>query len=248
MNRFRVIAGKDIREALRSRSTYIYVAVLFFLTFTNFSNLTATIKQAVDNNFSQEAIIAFSQPSLNNLALTMPLIYSILICTIFAAYSVIVDKAKHNLESLMVTPISLKQIWIAKSLAVTIPSVGIALGVSAVGYLVMNFMLIMPYTNYFITPGWEVFLNDLIIVPVLIFFIVALVIYLQLVISNPRVANLVFIGIFLLLYFGVNIISQLGIEMNFTLIYLVLIVICSGITLILSLSLTKERVILSNKG
>jgi hypothetical protein len=248
MNRFKVIAGKDIREAISSRSTYLYIALLLFLTFTYFSNFTGVINRAIESNSSQDEIIQVSRIFLNSIASTLPMMYSVLMCTIFAAYSVIVDKAKHNLDSLMVMPISLKQIWMAKTLGVTIPSVLIALGVSVVGYLVMNFILVIPYTRSFIAPDWSIILTDLVIVPVLIFFIVALVIYFQLVISNPRVANLVFTGIFLLLFFGANIITQFGLKINYNLIYLGLIVLCCGLTYIFSLFLTKEKVILSSKG
>jgi ABC-2 type transport system permease protein len=248
MDRFRAIAGKDIREALRSRSTYLYIALLFFLTFTYFSNFTAVMNRAIEANSSQGVIIQVSRLFLNSVASTLVMMYSVLMCTIFAAYSVIVDKAKRNLESLMATPISLKQIWMAKTLGVTVPSVAIALGVTLVGYLVMNFMLVIPYTHSFIVPDLWVILTDLVLVPILIFFVVALVLYLQLIVSNPRVANLIFTGVFLLLFFGVNIITEMGLEVDYSLIYLGLIILCSGLTYIFSLSLTKERIILSNKG
>jgi ABC-2 type transport system permease protein len=248
MNVFRVISGKDIREALRSRSTYLYIALLCFLTFSYFSSFTAIINEAIDNKASQTEIMQLSSLFLNNIAATLPLMFSILMCTIFAAYSIIIDKSKRNLETLMVTPVSLKQIWTAKTLGVTIPSVSLALLISLVGYLTMNFILVIPYTHAFIFPGWLVLLTDLVIVPVLIFFVVALVIYLQLIVSNPRVANLVFTGIFLLLYFGANIITRLGIKIDYILIYLGLVILCSGLTYVFSLSLTKEKVILSNRG
>jgi hypothetical protein len=248
MKRFKVIAGKDIREAISSRSTYLYIALLFFLTFTYFSLLTGLINQAIENHLSQIEILQMCQVFLNNMASSLPMMFSVLMCTIFAAYSVIVDKAKHNLDSLMVTPISMKQIWMAKTLGVTIPSVGIALGVTIVGYLVMNFILVMPQTHSFVFPGWSILLTDLVIVPILIYFIVALVIYFQLVIYNPRVANLVFTGLFLLLFFSSNIITQKAITIDYNLIYLGLIVLCGGLTYIFSFFLTKEKVILSSKG
>ena len=248
MRRFRVIIGKDIREALRSRSTYLYIMLLLFLMFTYFSNLTAVINRAIESNSSQNGIIEVSRVFLNSIASTVPMMYSILMCTIFAAYAVIVDKAKRNLESLMVTPISLKQIWMAKTMGVTIPSVAIALGVSLVGYLVINFLLVIPYTHGFIVPDLWVILTDLVLVPILIFFVVALVIYFQLIVSNPRVANLVFTAVFLLLFFGSNVITEKGLVVNYSLIYAGLIALCGVLTYILSFSLTKEKVILSSKG
>jgi ABC-type Na+ efflux pump permease subunit len=159
-----------------------------------------------------------------------------------------VEKSKRNLESLMATPVSLNKIWMAKALAVTLPSVVIALGVTLLGYIIMNVFLIIPRTGIFILPGALEIVTALLIVPCLIFSVASLVIYLQLVISNPRIANLAFTGIFLVLFFGGNIITQMGLNWNFSIIYLIIIVLCGGLCLLLSRSLTRERVMLSSKG
>jgi hypothetical protein len=126
--------------------------------------------------------------------------------------------------------------------------VAIALAVSLVGYLVINFLLVIPYTHGFIVPDLWVILTDLVLVPILMFFVVALVIYFQLIVSNPRVANLVFTAVFLLLFFGSNVITEEGLVVNYSLIYAGLIALCGVLTYILSFSLTKEKVILSSKG
>jgi ABC-type Na+ efflux pump permease subunit len=244
MNKLWVIARKDIKEAFRSRSTYIYIALLFVLTFVYFNAYSSLIGNETD----QAEINTRSLIFINSIISTLPMMYAILICTIFAAYSVIVEKAKRNLESLMATPVSLNKIWMGKSLAVTFPSVLIALGVTLLGYIVMNTWLIVPRTGVFIVPGAMEIVNALVIVPCLIFTVVSLVLYLQLVISNPRIANLAFTGIFLLLFFGANIITQLGLDWNFSIIYLIVIAICGGLSFLLSRSLTKERVMLSSKS
>jgi ABC-2 type transport system permease protein len=158
------------------------------------------------------------------------------------------DKAKHNIESLMVTPVSLKQIWMGKSLAVTLPSVMVGIGMALLVYIVMNFWVVIPRTGVFIIPDVLAIVSALIIVPVLIFAIVAIVIYVQLVVSNPRIANLVFTGMFLILLFGVNMLGILGISTNFAEIYLGIIALCVIVSFILSRSLTKEKVLLSSKG
>lgn len=248
MNRVWVIAGKDIREAFRSRSTYLYLVVLLLLSFTYFNSFSTLINRAIENGSDREVIFNLSQVFLNNIASTLPIMYSVLMCSIFAAYSIIVDKSKRTLESLMVTPISLNKIWFAKTLGVTIPSVIIALGISLIAYLTMNFALVVPNINELILPDWPVIFTDVVLIPVLIFFVVVLVIYFQLVVSNPRVANLVFTGIFLLLFFGTNFIAQLGFTVDYRMIFLGLIVVCGGLSYLFSRSLTKERVILSNKG
>jgi len=68
------------------------------------------------------------------------------------------------------------------------------------------------------------------------------------VITNPRIGNFVFSGIFFLLLFGMNALGGLGISLNYLpLIYLGVIVLCAVIAWILSRSLTKEKVLLSSK-
>jgi ABC-type Na+ efflux pump permease subunit len=244
VNKLWVIARKDILEAFRSRSTYIYIALLFLLTFTYFNAYTSLIGKVT----LQSEINSRSQVFVDSIIATLPMMYGILICTIFAAYSVIVEKAKRNFESLMATPVSLSKIWMAKALAVTLPSASIALGVTLLGFIVMSFVLIVPHTGYFVVPGAIEIVTALVIVPLMIFTVVSLVIYLQLVISNPRIANLAFTGIFLLLFFGANVITQMGLDWNFSFIYLIVIAVCGLLCWLLSRSLTKERVLLSSKG
>ena len=52
--------------------------------------------------------------------------------------------------------------------------------------------------------------STFIIVPILVFAIVAIVTYIQLVVTNPRIGNFVFSGIFILLLFGINALGGLG--------------------------------------
>jgi ABC-type Na+ efflux pump permease subunit len=220
---------------------------MFVLTFSYFSTYNAQINSLIRQNTSQAQIRDVSRLILNTMAYILPMMYSIFICTIFANYSVIVDKAKRNIESLMATPISLNQIWMGKSLAVTIPSIIVGLPVAVISYVLINVLEAVPKTGGFVLPDPFAIVTAFIIVPALIFAIVALVIYVQLVIANPRIANLVFTAIFIFLFFGVNILSGLGISVNVGLIYLGVMVFCALLAVRLSRSLTKERVVLSSK-
>jgi len=182
------------------------------------------------------------------LAYLFPLMFSNFICSIFANYAVIVDKAKRNIESLMATPVSIKQIWMGKTLAVTLPSVGIGIGISVVSYLVLDLGFVMPNTHSFIYPGIIPVISALIIMPTLLFVIVAIVTYIQLTITNPRIGNFVFSGVFILLMIGGETLLAENYSTNYlALVYLGVIAICAVIAYILSFSLTKERVLLSSK-
>jgi ABC-2 type transport system permease protein len=248
MKKLWIIARKDIREAMRSRSTYIYIAIMIALSFTYLSSYNSLIENLKGDNASTQKIYESSRSFLNSIAYALPMMYSILVCTIFAAYSVIVDKAKRNIESLMVTPLTLRQIWGGKSLAVTLPSAGIGLAVAILGYIIINMTAVIPQTGGFIFPEPLAIVTALIIVPLLVLAVVSVVIYMQLVIANPRIANVAFTVIFLALFFSANILTSLGININFSYIYLAIAVLCGGVSYLLSRSLTKERVLLSSKG
>jgi hypothetical protein len=148
----------------------------------------------------------------------------------------------------MATPVSITQIWMGKSLAVTLPSIGIGLTVAIVSFLVMDIWFVMPKAGVLVFPGIWAIVSTFIIVPVLLFSIVSIVTYIQLVISNPRIGNFVFSGIFFLLLFGLNAMGGLGLSTSYlALVYVGVIALCAIISYFLSFSLTKERVLLSSK-
>jgi hypothetical protein len=135
-----------------------------------------------------------------------------------------------------------------KSLAVTLPSIGIGLTVAIVSFLVMDIWFVMPKAGVLVFPGIWAIVSTFIIVPVLLFSIVSIVTYIQLVISNPRIGNFVFSGIFFLLLFGLNALGGLGLSTSYlALVYVGVIALCAIISYFLSFSLTKERVLLSSK-
>jgi ABC-2 type transport system permease protein len=245
MNKIWIISRKDISEVFRSRSTYVFLVIMIFLTFVYISIYNSNVKELKNNTLS---INNYSRAYLSTLAYILPLMFSNFICSIFANYAVIVDKAKRNIESLMATPVSIKQIWMGKSLAVTLPSTGIGIGMAIISYLVLDIGFVMPKTGSFISPGIVPIVSALIIIPILLFTIVAIVTYIQLTITNPRIGNFVFSGVFIILLIVGETLLGMGLSTNFlALIYLILILVCTGIVYLLSFSLTKERVLLSSK-
>ncbi len=244
MNKIWIIARKDIREAFRSRSTYVFIVIMMVVSL----NYARAYTTAIDSLPTPQLIAEFSRRFVSGLAYLLPMMYSIFVCSIFATYSVIVDKAKRNIESLMATPISINQLWLGKSLAVTLPSVVVGIAISILAYLALNFGFVMPQTHTFIFPDLLAILSAVIIIPLLIFAIVSIVIFIQLVISNPRIANFIFTGIFIVLIVGIQTIGGLGVSFAFfPLVYLGLVAICTIIDFILARSLTKEKVLLSSK-
>jgi ABC-type Na+ efflux pump permease subunit len=71
---------------------------------------------------------------------------------VFAFQSMTREKARGNIESLLATPLKIKDIWIAKSLAIFLP--GLVLGV-VLGVIVMvaiNYIYFVPVAGFIFTP------------------------------------------------------------------------------------------------
>jgi ABC-2 type transport system permease protein len=244
MRKLWVIAVKDIGEAFRSKSTYFYILIMAVLSVTYISNYTVHVNSLTN----QRAIKDYSRIFLNIVAYTLPMMYSIFICTIFANYSVVLDKAKRNIESLMATPVSIRQIWVGKSLAITLPSLAIGLAISIIVYVIINIGFVVPKAHLFVVPSALAIVSVFILIPLSLFSVVMIVTEIQLTITNPRIASLVFTGIFILLIFSINALGGLGLSVGYyALIYVGVIVLCALIALILARSLTKEKVLLSSK-
>ncbi len=246
MHQVIIIARKDIREALRSKSTYFYLLFLFFVVFPYLDGARSVISHLAVQKTTSIEIVPALKMFLNNLVHTLPLVLTMLFCSFLSTYAVVMDKTKRTLESLLATPASLKQIWLGKSLAVAIPSVIITFLFSFLALVVINLVVIVPQAGVFIWPDGLSLVTGLVIVPVMAFFVVCIVSFLQLIMTNPRIANFAFIGIFLGFYFTT--ITELTALWDFSLIYLAATVILAVTTLLLGRWLNKDRVVLSSKG
>jgi ABC-2 type transport system permease protein len=247
MSKMWIIARKDIGEAFRSRTTYLYIAILFFLSFTYTTGFNALLNRLTNEGAGHVAIYEAGRAFLNGIVYVLPAMYSFFVCTTFAAYAVILEKSRRNIETLLATPLTLREMWLGKTLGVTVPSVIIALIIAIVSYLAFDYFLVVPRVGTFIWPSVTAILTALVLVPLLIFSIAALVIYLQLVLTNPRIANLAFTAIFLALLLGGNAVASLGVSLNYPLVYAAVAAITGLVAFLLSRSLTRERVILSSK-
>lgn len=231
---------------MRSRTTYLYLVLAAFLSFPFFDGARTVISRLQQQSLAPDQLRLAIQGFMNVIFEALPLVLGMLICSVFATYAVTIDKNKRTLESLLATPLSLRQVWLGKSLAVALPSVIMALVVSLVVVLVVNVRLVAPVAGSYVMPSVLSWVAGLVIVPLLVFVVVCLVTLLQLIIANPRIATFVFTGIFLAVYMGT--ITEATASWNFAFIFLVIAVFFAALVLFLARFLTKERVVLSSKG
>ena len=70
---------------------------------------------------------------------------------VFAFQSMTREKSRGNIESLMATPLSVKDIWIAKSLAVFIPGMVLGEILTLAALLAVNYIYFVPKIGFIYT-------------------------------------------------------------------------------------------------
>ena len=180
----------------------------------------------------------------------MPLFVLMTFIWAFANLTIIGEKVNGNIESLLATPLSPKEIWIAKSIAIFLPGYIISIISTTIILLTVNFIVIIPATGNFILPA-PLLLISFLINP-LLFLALLLFIVLFSLANNPDIA----IAPSFLVGFGLMIGIPLGVAMgvinlaswSFTLWCLGGAIIFWAVACGLYPLLTKENIVLSSKG
>ena len=180
----------------------------------------------------------------------IPLFVLISFIWAFASLPITKEKVNGNIESLLVTPLSPKAIWMGKGLAIFLPGFIIAVVSTLVVVLAVNFAAIIPATGNFFLPA-PVLLTGFLFNPLLFFGLLSFIVLFSLV-SNPETA----IAPSFLLGFGLMIGVPLGgatgainlASWSFSLWYLAGAIVTWAVVCYLSRLLTKENIVLSSKG
>ena len=161
--------------------------------------------------------------------------------------SMIKEKSRGNIQSLLVTTLKLKDIWIGKSLAVFIPGLIVGELMTFVTLLVVNYIYFVPTVGFFFNP-WTAAVC-FIAFPMIYFFL-GLLVYLIGLTGKPVNANII-AQVFLPLF--VNLVIQLTLRtsfMDFTswpffLANIIFSLIIAAIVMILQSRISREKVVLS---
>ena len=245
MNPMLVLLRKDLKDILKSKITYSYLIMPLILSIVYISGAYNLIETLYKQGAEAAVIVSAAQATINSVFSSLPLIVMMLTCSVLASYAVVLDKTKRILESLLATPLSLRQMWLAKSLAVTVPSAVIGIVLSIILIVVINFISFVPSVG-FIFPGPLSLITGIILVPVVTFLVVGIVTCLQMIMNNPRLASFVFSLLFLAVFFT-STFFQSGLKLDYSLIYLILSVVLLVINYFMLRLLTKERIVLSSK-
>jgi hypothetical protein len=161
--------------------------------------------------------------------------------------SMIREKAKGNIQSLLVTNLNIKDIWLGKTLSVFIPGLIVGTVLTAATLLVLNFVYFVPKIGFIINP-WIAIISFL-IYPAL-YFCMGILVYLVGLTNKPVNANIiaqVFLPVF------INLVIQVMLRASFMdytswqfmLVNLGFVIIVGIIVLILVPRISKEKIVLS---
>ncbi len=168
----------------------------------------------------------------------------------FSSLPVIKEKANGNITSLLVTPLSPKEIWMGKSLAIFLP--GYVISLVSVFIIILAVNLIMTfYTGGDYLLSTPMLLTGLVVNPLLFFALLLFIILFSLA-NSPDIA----IAPSFILGFGLMLGIPLGVatgaidlaSWTFFYWYLAGTIIVLIVVLILSRMLTNEKIVLSGSG
>lgn len=165
---------------------------------------------------------------------------------VFAFQSMTREKSRGNIESLMATPLSVKNIWIAKSLAVFIPGMVLGEILTLAAMLAVNYIYFVPRIGFVYT-HW-IGLSSFLAVP-LIYLCLSLLVHLIGLTGKPATGNVI-VQIFLpiVLSLMINLMLHHILDTTswpFTLANFGIAAVIAIIVIFLQPRITRERIVLS---
>jgi len=249
MEKIMVIMKKDLRETLHTKAFYVSIGIALFVLVMLSMGLGRMSGTLIEEGSSPSEITLTIQSLIGTTTFMLSLMLMMLFCIYINAYTLTVEKIKRSIESLLCTPLSLKQIYLGKSLAVFLPSVILGLVFTFGSIVGINYFFIVPKLGHFVIPGAAPLAATLVVVPLITFFLASLMTALQLILTNIRWINAAFMGVIFAIGFGLSPILKFGpSSWNLVLLSVGIAAVLALITFLLSSRVTKERIVLSSKG
>lgn len=243
-----IILKKDLNE-LRSSNAFRIICIAFLLI-TIAVSLTASIMLARREWISEKAAEPLLNIIIGLIAYFIPLAAIMTFIWGFSSLPVIKEKVNGNIASLIATTLTPGEVWMGKSLAIFIPGYIISVISTVLTIVTINLAAIMPATGNFIFPV-PLFLVSLVWNPLLLLGTLLFIILFSLA-GNPDIAFAPSFIVGFGLMMGIPIGMVKGsidlVSWSFSLWYLAGTALVLIITFLLSMMLTKEKIMLSGKG
>ena len=248
MGKIGIILQRDFKELKRTNA--------FLIICIAFSAITIAISVAVSIVLGRQEWIGeeAAEPLLGLIigliAYFLPLAVIMAFIWGFSSLPVVKEKVNGNINSLIATTLTPREIWLGKSLAIFVPGYLISVISTLIVILSVNLYVIIPATGSFVLP-LPLFLTSLIWNPLLLLGTLLFIVLFSLA-GNPDIA----IAPSFIVGFGLMMGIPLGmvtgsidlVSWSFSLWYLAGAVAVLIATFIRTRFLTKEKIVLSVKG
>ncbi len=248
MRRINIVFQRDFREFRKTNAFLIIIIAFVVITITAASITSILLRRQVW--LREEAARPILELIISLIAYFLPLFVLITFIWAFASLPIIKEKVNGNITSLLATPLTPKEIWIGKSLAIFLPGFVISVVSTLIVLLTVNFITIQPATGNFVLP-LPVLITGFLINPLLFLGLLLFIVLFSLA-NNPDIA----IAPSFIIGFGLMMGIPLGLatgvinlaSWTFSIWYLAgALVIWVIVGCILPL-LNKEKIVLSSKG
>jgi len=248
LRRISIVFRRDFRE-LRQTNAFFIISILSAAV-TVAASVIIIIALRRQELLGNETARPMLELIIGLIAYFLPLFILMTFIWAFAFLTIIQEKVKGNIESLLATPLSPKEIWVGKSIAIFLPGYIISIITTLIILLTVNFIVIIPATGNFMLPA-PLLLISFLINP-LLFLALLLFIVLFSLANNPDIA----IAPSFLVGFGLMIGIPLGVATGvINLASWSFMLWCLGGAIIFWAAdfgfyhlLTKENIVLSSKG
>lgn len=255
MRQMMVIARKDLRENLRIGAFSLYLAIsLAIMAVVGIRALGGAIGGQIDDLLGQglapAEVITIIEPIMGTTLFMLALVLVMLLCQYGNTHSLIMEKAKRSLESLLCTPLSVRQICAGKSLAIFLPCVILGLLFAFATLAWADRVLLAPQAGQSVMPSAPVLAATLVAVSLIAFFLVSFLVALQFIISRIQWVNGVLMGLIAAIVIALNYgLLTFGLEpWSIIVVSLAVAAVLALATIYLLRLATKERIVLSSKG
>jgi ABC-type transport system involved in multi-copper enzyme maturation permease subunit len=248
LNRTNIIFKRDLREFIKTNS-FIAVAIIFAVI-TVAAALITTILLNRQEWLSSPAAYPILKIIISLITYFLPFFVLITFIWVFSSLPVTKEKVNGVISSLMATPLSPGEILLGKSLAIFIPALIFSIISTLAVLITLNYAVVKPATGNFIfpLPALVTGLGS----NSLLFFGLTLFIILVSLAGNPVLA----IAPSFIIGFGLMIGIPLGVatgkvdisSWSFSLWYLGGVVLFSAVVLSFLRMLTRENIVMSEKG
>jgi ABC-2 type transport system permease protein len=249
MDEMLTLIKKDTNETIRTKAFLLSIVAILAFIYLIIAFAPNSINTLLRSEFPKDDMVTYVRSIVNSTVFTVSLVVAMYFSLAINSQSLLIEKTKRCLESLLCTPLSLMQLWIAKTLAMFIPSLLMSWVFMILTIITMNVLFILPKLHVWIYPAIGLTMASVIGIPLIVLFLSAILYLLQLIITNARVINIIF-TIFLIVTLNSLLLGPKLSSSSWAIFF-----ICDGIALVLafinlfmSRLLTKERVILSSKG